>query len=213
MTKKAIIYDGIKFPSHKELANHLGISSDKLYHHLKSDHYNNNNLLEFKSSYTGKKYNHLTAVKEVEKGKHPKWLFQCDCGKKVVKFIDSVTTGKTKSCGHARSASMHNSMMRQKQKNYPKYEQQMENLRNASQKSLHKNLNRRNKSGIVGVTHLKIQNQYGNIYDYWQASLNVKKHSFVKRFRNRDDAIRQRAIWELEYCDNVQPAILKIANQ
>ena len=46
------------------------------------------------------RYNKLVAVKFIETvKKHSYWLFKCDCGKEKVLRVDSVLSGKTKSCG------------------------------------------------------------------------------------------------------------------
>lgn len=45
---------------------------------------------------TGQKFNRLTAIEYVGKGK---WLFQCDCGQKVVVAAANVKNGNTMSCG------------------------------------------------------------------------------------------------------------------
>ncbi len=52
--------------------------------------------------YTGLKFNRLKALHRYEENirtRHPKWVFQCDCGNTVVAYIDNVVGGKTKSCG------------------------------------------------------------------------------------------------------------------
>lgn len=49
---------------------------------------------------TGKKFNKLTLLKFVEiKNKRTYWLCQCECSKKIIVRSDSVTSGKTQSCG------------------------------------------------------------------------------------------------------------------
>lgn len=55
-----------------------------------------------KRDYTGEKFNRLTAIRPVaaeEQQRHKKWVFQCDCGKEYIAYIDNVVGGKTKSCG------------------------------------------------------------------------------------------------------------------
>lgn len=44
---------------------------------------------------TGKKYNKLTAITY---SGNEEWVFECDCGKRVVKKASDVKRGKTKSC-------------------------------------------------------------------------------------------------------------------
>lgn len=52
---------------------------------------------------TGRKFGHLTVIKRGENDKYnkPQWLCQCDCGNLDLKLIsgNSLTTGKTMSCG------------------------------------------------------------------------------------------------------------------
>ena len=49
----------------------------------------------------GKKYNRLTAIKDVgvHKSRSRLWEFQCDCGKTHIAPITNVKSGNTKSCG------------------------------------------------------------------------------------------------------------------
>lgn len=48
----------------------------------------------------GDKYGRLTAVKHSHKVKtHQHWFFKCSCGNEKVICVDSVKSGKTKSCG------------------------------------------------------------------------------------------------------------------
>ena len=52
--------------------------------------------------YTGMKFNRLTALEPVNVnlgGRHPKWLFRCECGGMKIAYIENVVAGKTKSCG------------------------------------------------------------------------------------------------------------------
>jgi len=53
---------------------------------------------------TGQKFGRLTATKLIrfEKGKKTVWLWDCDCGKQREILVDSVKSGKTKSCGCAK---------------------------------------------------------------------------------------------------------------
>lgn len=50
---------------------------------------------------TGLKFNRLTALRKigVDSGGKMAWLFQCDCGVKVISRGTAVTTGNSKSCG------------------------------------------------------------------------------------------------------------------
>lgn len=50
---------------------------------------------------TGQKYGRLTALKRVENDahKHAQWLCKCDCGNEVVVLKNSLTSGRTRSCG------------------------------------------------------------------------------------------------------------------
>ena len=50
---------------------------------------------------TGKRFNRLVVVKEVDKNKYGtrQWLCKCDCGKYVIDTSNHITTGHTKSCG------------------------------------------------------------------------------------------------------------------
>lgn len=54
-----------------------------------------------KKDYTNKKIGRLTAIKFVETDKYQnaKWLFQCDCGNKIVRAAYSVFSGNIHSCG------------------------------------------------------------------------------------------------------------------
>ena len=49
----------------------------------------------------GDKYGRLIAIKfsHRDKGSNQYWLFECNCGKEKVINVDSVKSGKTKSCG------------------------------------------------------------------------------------------------------------------
>lgn len=50
---------------------------------------------------TGQKFGRLTAIKFVER-KHKgetRWLFLCNCGKKIIKSSSSVNYGDIQSCG------------------------------------------------------------------------------------------------------------------
>lgn len=57
---------------------------------------------------TGKVFGHLTVIRKGNPYVSPKgvkkvrWLCQCDCGKQIQTFTHSLTSGQTKSCGHAR---------------------------------------------------------------------------------------------------------------
>lgn len=48
---------------------------------------------------TGKKFNKLTVKSLISKGKHSRWLCECECGECKEIAGDSLTTGNTKSCG------------------------------------------------------------------------------------------------------------------
>lgn len=51
---------------------------------------------------TGRKFNHLTAIKQSsprDKNGNVKWIFLCKCGKEVEKNRGDVTFGRTTSCG------------------------------------------------------------------------------------------------------------------
>lgn len=56
---------------------------------------------------TGKTFGHLTVLREGDHYVSPKgvrkvrWLCQCDCGRQVQVLTHSLTSGETKSCGHA----------------------------------------------------------------------------------------------------------------
>lgn len=51
--------------------------------------------------YTGQKYNRLTFISRVEHSdkKHSYWAVRCDCGKCFVCINNSITSGRTQSCG------------------------------------------------------------------------------------------------------------------
>lgn len=57
---------------------------------------------------TGRVFGHLTVLRKGTPYVSPKgvtkvrWLCQCDCGKTIETFTTSLTSGTTKSCGHAR---------------------------------------------------------------------------------------------------------------
>lgn len=49
---------------------------------------------------TGKRYERLTVIKEVEQIKTKRrWLCKCDCGNEVIALMDSLRSGNTRSCG------------------------------------------------------------------------------------------------------------------
>lgn len=50
-------------------------------------------------NFSGKKFGKLTAIKEMPLTEGKKWLFECDCGNKLIALKYNVTTGHTKSCG------------------------------------------------------------------------------------------------------------------
>lgn len=53
-----------------------------------------------KNDITGEKFGRLTAIKFLpDEGKYAKFLFECECGKKLVILSQSVRSGNTKSCG------------------------------------------------------------------------------------------------------------------
>lgn len=55
---------------------------------------------------TGKVFNELTAIKQVENHigrnglERVQWLFRCSCGREIIAMPMNVKRGKTKSCGH-----------------------------------------------------------------------------------------------------------------
>lgn len=57
---------------------------------------------------TGEKYGKLTAVEFYTRDKHNKrvWVCLCDCGKQVNIALDSLRSGKTRSCGCLKTAMM-----------------------------------------------------------------------------------------------------------
>jgi hypothetical protein len=48
---------------------------------------------------SGIKYGRLTAIRKSDLGKHPRWLFKCECGKEKVILKFHVIRGNIKSCG------------------------------------------------------------------------------------------------------------------
>lgn len=48
---------------------------------------------------SGQVFGRLIALFQVCSGKHPKWLFRCECGVEKVMQSGNVETGKSKSCG------------------------------------------------------------------------------------------------------------------
>jgi hypothetical protein len=49
---------------------------------------------------SGVKFGRLIAVRRVEnKGRHPQWLWRCDCGNEIIVASDHVKSGHTTSCG------------------------------------------------------------------------------------------------------------------
>jgi hypothetical protein len=48
---------------------------------------------------TGLKFNRLTAVKRVPRGRRGYWLFRCDCGGTIACEPGAVKKGAIKSCG------------------------------------------------------------------------------------------------------------------
>lgn len=62
---------------------------------------------------TGLRYGRLTVIERVEnRGKHTKWLCQCDCGTKVIVAGDDLQSGHTQSCGCLRKEYQQNILHR-----------------------------------------------------------------------------------------------------
>ena len=68
------------------------------------------------------------------------------------------------------------------------------NLRFAdiSENGMNKNVQKHNKSGVVGVSYSKNRNK-------WVASIDVRNKHYRKRFKNFEDAVSQRKAWEEEF--------------
>jgi hypothetical protein len=58
----------------------------------------------FGRDWTNKSWNELTAIEWVSPGK---WLFECSCGNRVVREIQNVRHGFTRSCGHLKEKYYH----------------------------------------------------------------------------------------------------------
>jgi hypothetical protein len=61
------------------------------------------------TDYTGQKFNYLTAIKFIKKGRWgAKWLFRCDCGKEIECNSTTVKKGDRTSCGCKRAKDISN---------------------------------------------------------------------------------------------------------
>ncbi|VDG31430.1 hypothetical protein [Lactobacillus fermentum] [Lactiplantibacillus mudanjiangensis] len=95
------------------------VSQDGVFHHLgtfDSIDEAKKAQKEFKKNHrknkpvdlTGQVFGHLTVIKKGDPYVSPKgvkkvrWLCRCDCGRSIQTFTNSLTSGQTKSCGHAR---------------------------------------------------------------------------------------------------------------
>lgn len=106
------------------------------------------------------------------------WLCQCDCGKTVEVNVNSLTCGKTISCGCA-------------QKDFAKslYEDGTAPCKLTESKKPR----RTNKSGVTGVWYDSRRNK-------WCAEIMLRrKKIFLGRYENKEDAIKARHIAEEKY--------------
>lgn len=111
------------------------------------------NLIHKNKNIIGKKYGKLTVIKKayVNKGQSY-WLCECDCGNTKIVPIDSLTSGKCKSCGCIKKEkNIDNAKNNEKLIKY-RNDVFVENTNLASLKS---DISKNNKSGTKGVCWCK----------------------------------------------------------
>lgn len=138
-----------------------------------------------------KKYGRLIVIeKSYVKNGQSYWLCQCDCGNTRIVPIDSLTSGKCKSCGCLqKEKNIHNA---KNNKKLIKYRDNtfMENTNLASLKST---LSQNNTSGTKGVCWCKHSNS-------WKAYITFQKKNYsLGYFKDINKAIQARKAAEEKY--------------
>lgn len=159
-----------------------------------------------KKGKVGDRYGYLTIIEETEKRSRNGdvfWKFRCDCGKELIRGMDSITQSINKGCIISCGCQKPKRDIGNLFANDP-------NRKDLARKSLgqidgttiqgidRKNLNKNNKSGVRGVCY-KTREQR------WQAEVFLRGKAVERKyFDNKEDAIAWRQHLEKKYFDPIK---------
>nr|DAK99465.1 MAG TPA: hypothetical protein [Caudoviricetes sp.] len=169
---------GKSYTSYHEKSSFCSLDCSKKFRHAE--------FLRNSQKMINQKFGKLTVIDIIIENNRTKCLCVCDCGKKLWVESGSLKNCHTSSCG---------CFQKDKAKMNIPYLQKYRDknlIENTHLDKISSSIQKNNTSGIKGV-------YFHSSSQKWVAKLTFQKHTYLKEFKNKDDAIKYRKELEEKY--------------
>ncbi len=169
---------GKSYENYRENSSFCSLDCSKKFRHAE--------FLKISQKMIGQKFGKLTVIDVIIKNNRTRCLCVCDCGKKVWVASESLKNSHTFSCG---------CYQKEKAKKNIHYLQEYRDkniIENTHLDKISYPIQKNNVSGVKGV-HFHSQSKK------WVAKLTFRKHTYLKEFEKKEDAIKYRKELEEKY--------------